>query len=205
MTTDDGKALAQAHVDKLAGFFVSDISEFRQVDPAFILASWGKGDILIGEDSKTVGMVDEVSNFQGALNFIKSKLTNVAQPQAGGKKMAKIKAQLDKMSAKLVIVDDEESDVEGVDVTEITVAWLEENLPELVEEVRGEEADDGEGDEPAAVEPDTDDAQALAKAKNILADAAKMVAASSVGTQDPKSSAVSEGIKRAMSNRRRVA
>ena len=55
---------------------------------------------------------------------------------------AKIKAQIiDKMKAKLVVVDDENTDIEGMDVEEITADWIRENLPAVAEELSGEGAD----------------------------------------------------------------
>ncbi len=67
LTTDAGRAQAQAQVDRLAEEFVSAIAAYRGVTAAKVLADFGQGGVLVGTDAVAAGMADRVTTLERLL------------------------------------------------------------------------------------------------------------------------------------------
>lgn len=67
--TDEGRLIAQAHVDALADVFVDTVATHRNVTRDFVLANFGKGDVLIGGSAVRAGMADGLGTFEDVIDF----------------------------------------------------------------------------------------------------------------------------------------
>jgi signal peptide peptidase SppA len=65
--TVDGRDRIQARVNALADIFVDAIAANRDASRAYVLANFGKGDVLIGQAAIEAGMADEVGSFETTL------------------------------------------------------------------------------------------------------------------------------------------
>lgn len=144
----EGAQKIQQWVDDIGLVFVEAIARFRGKNVDYILKNFGGGDVMIAKKALTVGMIDEISNFKSALGYATKNIqqtiipTTIKQEIGAKNKMtnkifAKIKNGL---KAELVIVDTDNADAvipsDAIALSEIDVAWLEQNLPQLVEEIK---------------------------------------------------------------------
>lgn len=180
----EGKAQIQAWVNELGSVFVKQVALFRGVPETTVLNDFGKGDISIASKALGSKMIDVVGNFKTALNLAagKTKNNNSGNISAknkirGNTSMSKIFAKIKKgLRAELVIVDDEDQEAvipaDSMPISEIDIPWLEQNLPELVEELRQQGRDEeaerqGELDE---MEPEEASEETEALMKSIRRD-----------------------------------
>lgn len=70
--TESGKNQVQAWADRLGEIFVEEVAAHRGVTAEEVLENFGQGDLLIGEDAKRAGMVDEITTFENLLKSIQS-------------------------------------------------------------------------------------------------------------------------------------
>ena len=70
--TESGRNQIQAWADKLGEIFVEDVASNRGVTTEYVLDNFGKGDLLIGHDALSVGMVDEITTFENLIRDIQS-------------------------------------------------------------------------------------------------------------------------------------
>ena len=151
----EGKAQIQAWVNELGSIFVKQVALFRGVPETTVLSDFGKGDISIASKALDSKMIDVVGNFKTALSLAAGKNNNSGNISEknkirGNKSVSKIFAKIKKgLRAELVIVDDEAQDAvipaDSMPVSEIDIPWLEQNLPELVEELRQQGRDEEAG------------------------------------------------------------
>ncbi|MBF0530619.1 MAG: signal peptide peptidase SppA [Deltaproteobacteria bacterium] len=66
--TDEDKAVFQKIVDQLYMQFVRDVAKGRRLDPEKV-KTMADGRIYTGEEAKTLGLVDELGNFEDAVAF----------------------------------------------------------------------------------------------------------------------------------------
>lgn len=159
----------QAYVDQCADNFLSAIATYRGGDAASVQASYGGGKILLAKQALSNGMVDYVSNMAGAIKIATGKgvpeepkpTNEIPRNQSAQGKIMKIFAQIKGKSAKLkALAEGEAPSAEAVETDAIDLAWLEANLPDLVEQIKElgreeermrieeiEALDDSEGDE----------------------------------------------------------
>lgn len=112
LNTDEGLKQIQNHIDAIANIFVENVAKFRGVDVNKVLSDFGRGDIRIGVDAVKYGMADEIGTFETALatasgsNIIQGEVTRM-----GGMRAQDVNTDL------------------------IDLKWLQENKPELVDEI----------------------------------------------------------------------
>jgi capsid assembly protease len=157
----------QEMLDDMTEIFIRNVAQGRGLDEKKVLDTFGKGAVLVAHKALAAGMIDAIGNFKSVL----STPATAKQEKTENRMAKKIHAKLKKgLRAELVVVDDETADVEGEPVETITKEWLEENMPELVEQIkeegRQEERDRiGEIDEEAGDPMDAEEAQAIAAAR----------------------------------------
>ena len=66
-TTEQGRAVVQSHVDRLAGIFIEDVANYRGVTVDDVLADFGQGDMRIGSDAVALGMADRESTLENLI------------------------------------------------------------------------------------------------------------------------------------------
>lgn len=74
--TDEGRAIAQRHVDELADVFIGAVAQYRGLTPQFVREQFGKGDVLIGHAAERIGMVDSVSTFEDMIRGARNTVTS---------------------------------------------------------------------------------------------------------------------------------
>lgn len=62
-TTEEGRALAQTRVDRIADVFVDHLSRNRGVSRSVVLSEYGAGAVLVGDDAVAHGLADRISTF----------------------------------------------------------------------------------------------------------------------------------------------
>ena len=75
--TPKGKARVQQMVDDTAGVFVGAAAKHRGVEGSEVLASFGKGDVLIASRALHAGMIDGVSTFEDVFARLAGKPSSV--------------------------------------------------------------------------------------------------------------------------------
>lgn len=65
--TDAGRAKVQAMVDALESVFISSVAKYRGRTEAHVVANFGRGGILVGNDAKRVGMVDRIGTLESVI------------------------------------------------------------------------------------------------------------------------------------------
>ena len=65
--SEEGRAVMQARVDKLAQVFIEAVAENRGVAPLTVQENFGQGDVLTGEEAVEAGMADAVSSYEQVL------------------------------------------------------------------------------------------------------------------------------------------
>ncbi len=116
---------------------------------------------------RTIEIEEGITAVVGKLKPESQEQSGTSAAREKTKMKAKIKAIIEKgLKAKLVVVDDEETDVEGMDVEEIDADWIRENLPAVAEELAGEGGDEEEArqDDLDSVETEDDEEAAQKKA-----------------------------------------
>jgi ClpP class serine protease len=73
--SDEGRAIAQRHVDELADVFISAVATYRGVTSEFVTANFGRGDVLIGGAAQRMGMVDAVATFENLVREMRNEYT----------------------------------------------------------------------------------------------------------------------------------
>lgn len=109
--TKHGRDRVQATCDQLAGVFVADVAANRRVSEETVVADFGQGWVLVGEEAVTAGMADRVGTFEDAITEV-SDLENdfgTTTPAAAG----------------------EEENVTTIDIKNITAEWMQANLPNV--------------------------------------------------------------------------
>ncbi|KAF8818072.1 S49 family peptidase [Rickettsia endosymbiont of Cardiosporidium cionae] len=74
--TEEGKAKLQARIDDIASVFLNSIAKYRDISLLDIDDRFGAGDVFIGKEALTRGMVDEVSSFDQLLTNINGNIMN---------------------------------------------------------------------------------------------------------------------------------
>lgn len=144
----EGAKIIQGWVDEAGQYFVSQVSRNRGVDEKAVLSDFGQGSVFMGGTSAGQKLIDINGNFRDALSSFNqdgSQAPQPVEPKPQAKMKSKIYATSKGLTAELVIVDSEEEGVEipedSATVEQISKEWLEQNLPDLVEEIRQEGTD----------------------------------------------------------------
>ncbi len=113
--TAHGRARVQTTVDQLAGVFVADVARNRGVDEPSVLAHFGQGWIRVGQDAVSARMADRVGTFAAAITDEPDfDPTSSPPPLAGG----------------------QEGNMSTINLSDLTAAYLEQNHPLIVVELR---------------------------------------------------------------------
>jgi ClpP class serine protease len=112
------------HMNSMTMDFVNDIASYRNTTPDNILSNWGKGDVIKAERALDLGMIDEIGNYNSALILCQS----LASKKIGGITMKK--------SFYAVRGKALQPHAEAIESDEITVDFLKEMMPEIVEEIK---------------------------------------------------------------------
>ncbi len=145
INTDEGFAQLQGQVDKLGAIFLNNTAKYRGVDSNHAAANFGRGDVLIGNEAIAAGMADFVGTFKTAMATILN-LKGAVMNNLTATKTA-----------------------EMIDPNQITLDWLKQNRPDLVEEIKNEGVDyeqarQNEIDDVEAADIPEDEAKALRQA-----------------------------------------
>ncbi|WP_095196936.1 S49 family peptidase [Pseudomonas sp. Irchel 3A7] len=70
--TEQGRVLAQNHVDRLTSIFIEDVANYRGVSVDNVLADFGQGDMRIGADAVDLGMADRESTLESLIAELNS-------------------------------------------------------------------------------------------------------------------------------------
>lgn len=65
--TDAGRAKVQSMVDALETVFIDSVAKFRGRTRDHVVANFGQGGILVGNDAKKVGMVDRIGSLESVI------------------------------------------------------------------------------------------------------------------------------------------
>ena len=126
LTTDDGRFQIQSYIDKLAAMFIDSIARYRNVEPAAVIAEFGRGDVVLGADAYGRRMVDFLGNFKDALSIAKNEKERIMSQTTNT-------AQSLTLDTKAGMIDEDK----------ITKEWLKKNKPELLDEVEKESEEEG--------------------------------------------------------------
>lgn len=66
--SEEGKSEIQLRADRLADIFVTTVAKNRSTTVENVLTNFGKGGIKIGEQAVSVGMADEIGNFEDLID-----------------------------------------------------------------------------------------------------------------------------------------
>lgn len=121
LNTEEGLQQVQNQVNKLGEIFLKNVAQYRGVDYEFALQNFGQGDVLIGTDALNAKLIDQVGNFRTAIDYINQQKNNTD----GGSDMA----------------EQEKTPVSAIEPDQITVDWLRENRPDLVDQIKNEGTD----------------------------------------------------------------
>jgi signal peptide peptidase SppA len=81
LTTDEGLAQMQSHVDNTAELFVNAIAKFRGVPAAAVADDFGQGDVVMGKAAVKRGMADAVGTMSDAMNRLRKGTTKGARAE----------------------------------------------------------------------------------------------------------------------------
>jgi ClpP class serine protease len=62
--TAEGRAEVQRVIDRIASIFIADVARYRGVSTETVLADFGQGGVLVGEDAVAVGMATRLGTFE---------------------------------------------------------------------------------------------------------------------------------------------
>jgi capsid assembly protease len=77
VATDEGKADIQAQVDAIADVFVANVARNRNVSVETVLADFGQGSLLVGEQAVKNGLADRLGSLQ---QLLQAKTKNTQTP-----------------------------------------------------------------------------------------------------------------------------
>lgn len=80
--TDEGRAIAQRHVDELAEVFLNAVAGYRGVSRDFVATGFGRGDVFIGHSAARIGMVDTVTTFESLVREMRDEYSAPATDAA---------------------------------------------------------------------------------------------------------------------------
>lgn len=73
ITTDEGKAKVQMHIDALAEVFINKVALGRDISPQKVIEDFGGGDVFVGQMAVRKGLADGVSSYEGVLSDLNFK------------------------------------------------------------------------------------------------------------------------------------
>ena len=130
-----------SHLDELEAHFVQYLSQYRGVEPEYILQNFGQGDVVISGKGIGFKMLDKIGSFDDAIQF-----ASAGAQESNDKNQMKNKkrrATMSKQKLALVLVNEEDLD-EGVESVEVTADSIRENFPEVADEIASAESDSEE-------------------------------------------------------------
>ena len=83
VSSQDGRAQLQAHVDALAEVFVQRVAQYRDVTVATVLSEFGKGGLLVGQAAVEAGMADRLGSLEDVIAGMTGKGANEMTTRAG--------------------------------------------------------------------------------------------------------------------------
>jgi len=125
LDTDEGVQQIQEMVDELGAIFVENVAKYRGIEPAQVLADFGQGGVKIARKAVESGMADYIGTIDDVYNMIGGSVNfnNRSKSTMSMTNDGKAKAQEDMVNPE-----------------EINREWLEENMPELIDEIKEDQA-----------------------------------------------------------------
>lgn len=120
LNADEGIARIQGMVDEFGDIFVDNVAKYRGVSREIVLSDFGQGDVVFAKKAVERGMADMVGTFEVALMQVSANNIN---KRGGNMLKGKKKAQ-----------------GEEINPDDVDRKWLEENKPELVDEIKEDQA-----------------------------------------------------------------
>jgi ClpP class serine protease len=138
--SDIGKQQIVEKLDYITNTFAGDVASYRGTNIQNVLDNFGKGSVLNAEEALQVGMIDQIGNFNDAINFIQKEIGSVSggkEPTLSGKNAfgklntrgKKTMPKNNRLSAEFVLVDKE--DAGELTVTEVTIDILRQQFPDI--------------------------------------------------------------------------
>jgi len=187
---DAGAARITNILNQIADGFINDVAKYRKTDSNNVQTNYGQGDVLFAKQALSVGMIDSVGNMQTALTHLmsvinpeqknnnpKSKSSDKnnlsSNLKTGAKKIKRGKRYMARrIKTAFVFIDDSEIPEGATTITDVTIETLDENFPELMEQVRQAVRDEIAAEDQAVNDAsedadmaDTDEAEAVAAAR----------------------------------------
>lgn len=193
---DAGESQIINHLNQVADIFINDVAKYRKTDIGDIQNNYGQGGVLFAQQALSVGMVDSVGDMQTALTHLmaavdsgQEKTGNPCKEEdektgknnlrsnlnTGAKKNKRGKRRMTRRRIKtaFVFIDDSEIPEGATTVTDVTIETLDENFPELMEQVRQAVRDEIAAEDKAVEDAsqdadmtDTEEAEAVKAARN---------------------------------------
>lgn len=74
ISTEEGRAVVQAHMDAIEDVFVSSVATYRGVSDETVASDFGQGDHMIASRAVTAGMADRIGSLDGLIAELSSGL-----------------------------------------------------------------------------------------------------------------------------------
>jgi len=94
VTTDQGRAQIQDHLDALAEVFINAVATYRGVSAETVLKDYGQGGVLVGERAVRVGMADRLGSLESVIAGMSGSTSREVTTMSDEKKVALTRAIL---------------------------------------------------------------------------------------------------------------
>lgn len=145
LKSDDGKNRLIDILDHTTNLFIDDVAKYRNTDKNNVIENYGKGNVVVAENALKLGMIDQIGNFDFAIDYVKSQMDSLLKNNSvtGKNRVNKLKGVrfMGKinMKAELVLVNSE--DAGEIDYITIDVDTIKENFPDIAKALINEGMD----------------------------------------------------------------
>lgn len=133
LSTDQGKAQIQNRINAIGEIFVKNVALYRGINVEKVLTDFGQGDVVIGNEAFRRQMVDGVGNFKAAM--LLSNLRPLPQKEI---LMAQDPNQTTPATPAAAPPAAPASDNGMISPDMVDRKWLDQNKPDLVEQIKEE-------------------------------------------------------------------
>jgi signal peptide peptidase SppA len=122
--TEEGRAVIQSRVDAMAQVFINAVAKNRGVSSEHVIAEFGRGHVLVGEQAISVRAADRIGTLEGLIAELNAKHHSgrtAAGPTSRGETMSS-----------------QTQSPETIPVASITAPYVAEHFPQVAEALRAE-------------------------------------------------------------------
>lgn len=84
-TTGQGVARIQRRVDAVADVFIGDVARYRGITREQVIADFGGGDVLVGQQAVDAGLADRLGSFEGVVAALTERAREPRRIEGGGR------------------------------------------------------------------------------------------------------------------------